>query len=187
MCETNFNLQFCTCLEEELSDSSESNDKVQEFYNLKAKEAQNFFDTGSKNITKDEFEKSKNAIKEGKYYDTELWWKLKRFKDDRRGLVIGRVIIPLNKLKEEIKFEYVLEKLNTGNVFDFDYVPQERDLIEVWEHYKHTEINEYPREYFENHMAFKFEKNKWHFGDYPFGFVFDELNRGILKTSHNNV
>jgi len=90
-------------------------------------------------------------------------------------------------LKEEIKFEYVLDKLNGGNVFDFDYVPQEKDRIEVWEHYIYTEINGHSRAYFENHMVFKFEKNKWHFGDYPFGFVFDELNRGKLKILHKNV
>ena len=155
-----FNLQFCTCLKKELSDSGKSNDKVQEFYDLKAKEAQNFFDTGSKYVSKEEFEKSKEAIKEGKYYDTELYWELKRFKADRTGFVIGRVIIPLNKLKEEIKFEYVLDKLNGGNVFDFDYVPQEKDRIEVWEHYINTEINGHSRAYFENHMVFKFEKNK---------------------------
>ncbi|CAM1345527.1 hypothetical protein [Tenacibaculum amylolyticum] len=187
MCKRNFNLQFCTCLDKELSNPENSNNKVEEFYNLKAKEAKNLLDTGSKNVSKDEFEKSKKAIKEGKYYDTELWWKLKRFKADRKDFVIGRVIYPLNKLKEDIQFEYILDRLNAGNIFDFNYSPQEKDLIEIWEYYKYKEINGYPREYFENHMVFKYENNKWNFGKFPFGYVFDELNRGKLKVFHNNV
>ena len=39
MCKRNFNLQFCTCLGKELSNPEKSNNKVEEFYNLKAKEA----------------------------------------------------------------------------------------------------------------------------------------------------
>ena len=187
MCEKNFDLQFCTCLDEELSNPEKSNDQVQEFYDSITQKAKNFLDTGSENVTKDEFEMSKQAMAEGKYHDTELWWKLKRFKADKRGYMLGRVIHPLNKLKEDIKFEYVRDRLNAGNIFDFDYDPQEMDLIEVWEHYKYLEINGHPREYFENHMVFKFENNKWHFGKYPFGFVFDELNRGKLKASPNDV
>ncbi|WP_298511294.1 hypothetical protein [uncultured Kordia sp.] len=156
-------------------------DAVQNFYDQKVEEFHNFMNTGSKYIDKETYETSLKAIEDGTYEETILYWSLKRFKEDRSRAVMGRIIFPKNKLKKDVEADYILEMLNTIKVFDFDYHPQERDLIEIQESYKFRGLEEHPREYIENYMFFKYENDQWNFGYYPLGFMFRKLQSGKLK------
>lgn len=44
---------------------------------------------------------------------------------------MGRVIMPSSDIGEGLTVEFVLEKLNSSNCFDFDYLPQERDCLKI--------------------------------------------------------
>ena len=84
MCIPNTELQFCTCVEGNISD-------IKDIY----------------------------------------IWTLRTFvglkESDRRG----KIMIPVENLGNGITIENVIARLNTGNIFDFEYIPKERDTLHI--------------------------------------------------------
>ncbi|SEW33031.1 hypothetical protein SAMN05421841_2357 [Chryseobacterium wanjuense] len=58
-------------------------------------------------------------------------WTLRTFvglkESDRRG----KIMIPVENLGNGITIENVIARLNTGNIFDFEYIPKERDTLHI--------------------------------------------------------
>jgi len=164
MCILSDKIKFCTCskTEETLVDFA---DEIQKLYSRKQIEA--IF-----------------ARLDGNYMDTYFKWTLKRFREDASASTIGSIVGIREKLTEQLTQENVCKLLNSENVFDFEYTPEERDLIEIREYYSYLELEteyEKRRPYIETPMHFKFEDGQWKIGRYKLGFLFDDLKKGKLK------
>ncbi|WBV53973.1 hypothetical protein [Chryseobacterium gambrini] len=58
-------------------------------------------------------------------------WSLYRYHGSRESLIRGKVMMPVKDFENGISAEHMTSKLNHGNIFDFDYTPQERDTIHI--------------------------------------------------------
>jgi hypothetical protein len=58
-------------------------------------------------------------------------WSLYRYHGSRESLIRGKVMMPVKDFENGISAEHIISKLNHGNIFDFDYTPQERDTIHI--------------------------------------------------------
>lgn len=93
------------------------------------------------------------------------------------------IMMPIGKFSEELTYNYIIEKLNTKNLFDFNYIPSEGDTLFIRIEYvykvikkKHGSLGIY--------MSFTFKNNEWteHFHD-PFCDITEEFKKGILKIN----
>lgn len=61
------------------------------------------------------------------------YWTLKRFKDiDWMDMEMGRCFVPNYNTQQQINSLTILESLNKGNCFDFDFVPGDGDILNVF-------------------------------------------------------
>ena len=59
-------------------------------------------------------------------------WRLARFIKEEWSGMMGRVMMPRKDLGEGITEDQLLAQLNGGQLFDFDYQPQEMDQLTIW-------------------------------------------------------
>lgn len=158
MCKTDFELHFCTCMPENTATQTIIHNKNSRRH--------------KKNFDKDSYQSKK------------IMWQLNRYLGSYDSGMIGMMIMPQDKLTEEITAAYLLKELNTRNVFDFDYTPDEGDNIIVRleftmpEHKKHRRYEE--RAY----MSFIFRKGIWQ-EDFYNGFsdATAEIRKGEVQIS----
>ncbi|WP_237276113.1 hypothetical protein [Tenacibaculum ovolyticum] len=170
MCKKDFKIHFCTC-----SNKQEINidfaDEVVKLYELKKFEA-----------SKALFEKN------GSYEDTYFKWTLSSFQEKvNKNRVMGMMIHPQNKISKELTIDSILEALNSGNAFDFNYVPKEKDFIKIEEKYQFIELDNHRRPAIIEYISFKFESGKWIFGRYPIHYRHKEAEIGKVKTVTLNL
>ncbi len=69
----------------------------------------------------------------GDIYETKniYIWTLYSYMGSRESGIRGKILMPTNDFENGISAENILLKLNNGNIFDFDYTPQERDTIHL--------------------------------------------------------
>ncbi|RYE54743.1 MAG: hypothetical protein EOP48_11660 [Sphingobacteriales bacterium] len=99
-------------------------------------------------------------------------WQLLRYVKTEYSGEMGSVRMPSHDLGRGLTEQYVVQKLNEENCFDFDYTPQERDSLAIqvddrWDFY----------------LAFTFKNGQWMIGrDFDaFNDVMKELGEGKLK------
>ncbi|MCK8482271.1 hypothetical protein [Psychroserpens algicola] len=163
MCKKVNYIKFCTCSDGEIINVSFA-DEVETWYRNKATYA--FI-----------------AFEDGKYYDTYYKWTLSTLDyKAKESSVMGRMVYPKEKLNESLNKNEVLKILNSESPFDFEYTPNENDLIEIREVYEFVSLDDHPREYIENLMSFKYSNGKWVFGIHPLHYIHKEFKKGKIKS-----
>jgi hypothetical protein len=112
--------------------------------------------------------RNKNKEKQADVYK----WTLLRYVETVHSGEMGRVIMPSKDIGEGLTEEFVLEKLNTANCFDFNYTPQDRDSLKI-------QLNDR----WDKYLAFGYENGKWTIGASfdAFNDVLKDIGKGELK------
>ena len=131
MCKSNIDIHFCTC---------ESEGTI--IHNKNSR-------------------KFKKKFTEEQYLEKSLIWKLFKYKGYEDTGMIGMIVMPKNKLTNQITAEYLLAQLNSKNVFDFDYRPNEGDNLVVEIDYKYKPLKKKRRNHIYSYMSFIFKKSLW--------------------------
>ncbi len=89
------------------------------------------------------------------------------------------------KQLDELSAESILKKLNSQNLFDFEYKPQDNDSLEIKR--KNPKKRYQKKKLIGTHLNFYYLLNKWHIG-YPnvFTYAYETYKNGkieILKDS----
>ncbi len=101
----------------------------------------------------------------------EYVWRLDRYITTVDNGMIGSMIMPRENLGDGLTEEWVLMHLNLENCFDFDYLPEEGDILTI-----NLSGDGY------SYMSFIFKQEKWVADIYiDFGTVLEEHNRGVVK------
>lgn len=58
-------------------------------------------------------------------------WTLRSYVGSKESLIRGKIMKSTEDFENGISAENILSKLNDGNIFDFDYTPQERDTLHI--------------------------------------------------------
>lgn len=122
------------------------------------------FSTGFKFCTCEDFNQNTT--------DIPYIWQLTRWLGSKETNMMGSILGPSNSLADGLTIELVLEKLNTGNCFDFEYIPQENDQLQI--NYTNSE-NEY------SYMSVKYNHREWKEGmNSKFTSITKKLNEGYI-------
>ncbi len=102
-------------------------------------------------------------------------WTLYRYYGSRESLRRGKVMMPVDDFQNGISVENISLKLNEGNIFDFDYAPEERDSL-------HISFNaENSQEY--KYFSLIFKNGIWQEGNNPFfTSIQKEIATGEIKV-----
>ncbi|WP_420572350.1 hypothetical protein [Kordia sp.] len=98
--------------------------------------------------------------------------------------VMGLTMLPKDKLDDLIP-EFIVQELNSKNLFDFEYEPQENDDIRIERIDRHkTRKNEY---LFGEYLSFHFFCGEWHIGQTnPFMYHSKIHKNGKVKITKIN-
>ncbi|MGH1386280.1 hypothetical protein [Kordia sp.] len=163
MCTPNNDIKFCTC---EPTEEIHVNfaDEVERIYEMRKFEAE-------------------MAKENGTYNDTHFKWELNRFHKPLLSRM-GQMSTARKIFNDKLTEEAILSFLNSGTSFDFEYVPDEKDLIEIREHFKYLQINKdsgIKRPKINSRaMSFTFLSGEWHIGDYSGGYSYRNLKKGTV-------
>ena len=95
-------------------------------------------------------------------------WHLLRYEGTFDSGEVGRVIMPSHSIGNGLTDEFVQEKLNSGNCFDFDFVPREKDSLMIQEDGVQSP-----------YLGFYFKNGRWEIG---YGFsAFDDIMKDFGK------
>ncbi|MBB4804934.1 hypothetical protein HNP38_000206 [Chryseobacterium defluvii] len=97
-------------------------------------------------------------------------WSLNRYVGKRETNRRGKIMIPVNDFENGISTESIILKLNTGNIFDFEYIPEERDTLYISFNAKNNEEYKY--------FKLIFRDKCWQEGSNP---AFVSINKNIAK------
>lgn len=64
-------------------------------------------------------------------------WTLNRYMSSKESRIRGIIMRPIEGFENGISTDGILSKLNMGNIFDFEYTPQERDTLQIRFNAKH--------------------------------------------------
>lgn len=102
-------------------------------------------------------------------------WTLYRYLGEYKSELRGKILMVIKDFYNGISIQSVTEKLNNGNVFDFDYIPKERDSL----HISFNASNR--REY--NYFKVIYRKGRWQEGGNPFfGSHLEKINGGKIDV-----
>lgn len=113
---------------------------------------------------------------EGEIDKSQPNWRLMRYIQTIPSELRGKILMPSKSLDSGFSEALVLQQLNEGNIFDFDYSPQEKDWLRI-------DAGGSSSKY----LSFYFKADKWHPGrsDDPFRDKYDCIASGKLeKTNH---
>jgi hypothetical protein len=111
--------------------------------------------------------------------DSNYIWILERVVGlDRSGL-IGLTMLPTKQLDELVP-EFIVQKLNSENLFDFEYEPKENDSLRI-ERIDRSKTKH--KEYlFGQYLDFHYFKGKWYIGGVnPFMYNLENYKNGKVK------
>ena len=114
--------------------------------------------------------KSRRHLKkrEGQPLEKQFTWQLLRYEKSFESGEVGRVIMPSYSIGSGLSDEYVCDKLNSENCFDFDFTPQQKDNLRIWEEDERA-----------GYLSFYFDGGLWKIG---YGFdAFDDIMYSIGK------
>lgn len=106
--------------------------------------------------------------------EKEYLWELTRYIKSEYSGIMGLIMMPVQDLGNGISVNNILKFLNSmSNPFDFDYMPKEKDCLEIRN--KRTD-----------YFMFIYENNKWKKGrNHPFSSVTKSIKKGFLKNKEN--
>jgi len=129
---------------------------------------------------------SEKAIEQGLYFKFNIEWHLQRYCEDSYG-TIGIVQVPGEKLNETITSDYVLGLLNSNeNLFDFEYLPKEKDVLRISQYYEYGYVKGYERPVIDGLISFIYTNNKWTKEKYLIRANFSEIASGQIKQNDSN-
>jgi len=99
-------------------------------------------------------------------------WRLYRLIQKTHPRMLGKFMTPSNDIGEGLNAEWIAQKLNEENCFDFNYQPGEGDYLKI----QRNEIGS-------PFISFAFKKGKWQVEHYsPFKTITKHLQDGLLKS-----
>ena len=127
--------------------------------------------------------KDKATVFETENLNTVLFWTLSKYLGENESPLDGLVMLPPNKLVNDITSNYITKNLNTTNLFDFKYAPREGDNLIITEHsikpWKKTKFK-YQKLYSE--LSFIFKNGKWQQEFYePLADKIEVIKTGVVK------
>lgn len=103
--------------------------------------------------------------------DFQYVWILDRVVGKDKSGIIGLVLMPANEL-DNLRPDFIVQELNTKNLFDFEYQPQKNDQLRIE---KHDDGN------FDPCLKFHFD-NQWHIGGLlPFTYQLEVYKKGKVR------
>ncbi len=115
------------------------------------------------------------------YTTTEPIWSLHQYVETVDSGMMGRIMMPSNSLDKELTKEFVLEQLNKGNCFDFEYVPKEKDWLKIEQRYVEKEIKNHYRP-MTSYLSFIFSDKRWESGLISvFDDIYEKYDNGKVK------
>jgi hypothetical protein len=101
-----------------------------------------------------------------------VWWLTRYLGNDENGPV-GSIVPPAHDLGQGLTNGHILQLLNEGKAFDFDYRPVERDSLCI----RHSLRGGY------GYMSFLYEGGKWIEGMNPaFTSITEEIAKGEVDV-----
>ncbi len=97
-------------------------------------------------------------------------WTLYRYYGSRESLIRGKAMMPVKDFQNGISLENISSKLNEGNLFDFDYIPQERDTLSI--RFNAENRTEY------KYLSLIFRNGTWQQGQ---NYLFTSIEKNIAK------
>ncbi len=111
--------------------------------------------------------------------ETNYVWILERVIENNRSGMLGLTILPAKQL-DALTPAFIVLELNKKNIFDFEYLPQDNDLLRI-ERIDRAKTRE--KEYlFGEFLKFHFYKGEWKIGGVsPFTYHLGRYKHGKLK------
>jgi hypothetical protein len=125
-------------------------------------------------------EKKKAKMKEKEeYLETIYTWSLRRFLRPFQDSGFDITPIGASKRTGNLLSSNVLQKINTDYCYDFEYEPEEKDILIIGYDYRNPQVKGWPRPYISGHLLFVFNSEKWEEKVYMMDH-FTDLYHGIL-------
>ncbi len=100
----------------------------------------------------------------------EYHWTLFKFLDMAEEREMGKYLFPINDIGHGLTADFVLNELNSGNCFDFEYQPSEGDNLSINKTDSATRIE------------FIYKNGKWEEDHYsPFDYKKEKFDNGKVK------
>ena len=95
------------------------------------------------------------------YTKTHFVWRLKRYLGNKDSGMMGEMVMPLQRLSEELTVDHLIIELTKNDIFDFDYAPKDGDELIVREEYIYKAIKGKPRPELYNYMSLIYRDDSW--------------------------
>ena len=79
------------------------------------------------------------------YQKTHFIWTLYKFIGKKDNLKMGDMVMPAEKMDEELTSKYIFQQLNAENHFDVEYSPSEGHNLQIRKEYIYKGIKGNPR------------------------------------------
>lgn len=96
-----------------------------------------------------------------KYEEKKVVWSLHKYVEKKVDDGIWQYRGSSEELNKELTAAKFVEELNTENLFDFEYLPEEKDYLHIRIEYVNEEIKSRSRPYIDAYISFIFKKGKW--------------------------
>ncbi|SDS75703.1 hypothetical protein SAMN04487764_2982 [Gillisia sp. Hel1_33_143] len=120
--------------------------------------------------------------KQDDYSDTHLIWKLNRYLGNKNSSMMGEMIMPLQRLSEEITTDQLIIDLKQENMFDFSYIPKVGDNLIIRQAHIYKPIKGFPRPDLYDYISLIYRNGSWQDDFYN---VFSDKTRmykkGVIK------
>lgn len=97
-------------------------------------------------------------------------WTLRRYVDSKESLMRGKIMKSTKDFENGISVENIIAKLSLGNIFDFEYTPQEKDSLNISFNAENREEYKY--------FTLIFKENIWQESSNP---AFVSINKSIAE------
>lgn len=132
--------------------------------------------------------KRKPELTDEEYLETKIGWSLLigvsvvPEPEDDRMLMEVQYEPAVKQLTETLRADLLLLKLNSTNIFDFEYQPNEGDYFVVRHQYVHEMIKNRRRPYCDFYMGFIFREGRWVTDFYRVRTIAKEVKVGTVET-----
>ena len=117
-----------------------------------------------------------------KYLEKKINWRLSIFENEIPPTMDFSYYMPSEKLTEEMTCDFIISELNSKNIFDFDYIPNEGDYLYIYYKYIEKDIkNRFRRPLYSDYMSFIYTKGEWNDDFYRGEIVAKEIYEGIIE------
>ncbi len=117
-------------------------------------------------------------LNQEEYNRTHSVWRLNRYLGKKNSQMLGEMIMPLQRLSEELTVDHLIRELNRKDIFDFEYDPKEGDELIIREEYIYKSIKGQQRQDFYEYMSLIYKDGCWQDEYYN---VFEDRTRQFRK------